>query len=285
VLFFGLAGVLGRLTGLPAPLIVLGRVLFGGLALSVVVSIQRLSLRPKRSSDALVLCAQGVLLAAHWTAFFQSINVSSVAIGLLSFSTFPLFTAALEAATTHQSPNGVQLLAACAVLGGICLLVPSLSLANATTAGIAWGLLAGATFAILSTTNRRLGRTYSSVVISLYQEGVATLVLLPLAFVLPHAALLFQPRTLLLLVVLGVFCTALAHTLFIAGLRTVTAQLASLIATLEPVWGIIFALLLLDEMPSLRTLAGGAVILTATTLPTYRALKETGKRLPAAHQR
>src|SRR5262249_11359664 len=180
VLFFGLAGALGQLTGLPAPLIVLGRVCFGGLALAVVVLGRRLSLRPKSGGGGAVLALQGVLLAAHWTAFFQSINISSVAIGLLAFSSFPLFTSAIAGATTRRPPVGGQLLAAGAVVVGIYLLVPRFTLENSTTQGVAWGLLAGATFAALSVINRQLGRAYPSVVISWYQESVATLVMLPL---------------------------------------------------------------------------------------------------------
>lgn len=67
--------------------------------------------------------------------------------------------------------------------------------------------------------------------------------------------------------VLGVVCTALAHTLFIASLRAITAQSASLLASLEPVWGIVFGILLLRAIPTVSTLLGGALILCATLLP------------------
>lgn len=266
VLFFGLSGVLGKLTGLPAPLIVLGRVVFASLALGVVARARHITLAPRRRRDLVVLAAQGVLLALHWTVFFQSINISSVAVGLLSFSTFPLFTAAIEPALLRQRPRAAQLVAAVAILPGVYLLVPSFSLDNRVTAGVAWGLAAAATFALLSVSNRWLRRSYASVTISLYQDGMAALVLLPTLLLL-HPATLIQPRTLLILLALGLLCTALAHTLFIDGLGSVSAQAASLIASLEPIWGIVFALALLGEIPAPRTLAGGAIIVAATALP------------------
>lgn len=266
VVLFGMAGVLGALSALPSPLIVLARVAIAGPALAVVVRIRGVSVRPKRRRDLLILVGQGVLLAVHWTTFFQSINVSSVAIGLLSFSSFPLFTAALEPLLLRQRPSLVQIGAALLVLPGIYLLVPTFTLQDSATVGVLWGLAAGATFALLSVTNRGLTRSYASLAISLYQDGVAALVLLPvLLFIHPAAPL--TAKQLVALVALGLACTALAHTLFIAGLRTVTAQLASLIASLEPVWGILFALLLLGQIPSGRTLLGGAVIVAATMLP------------------
>jgi drug/metabolite transporter (DMT)-like permease len=271
VLLFGLAGVLGKLTGLPSPLIVLGRVVFAGVALLVAVCVLRLPIRARSTHHLAVLLAQGALLALHWTAFFQSINVSSVAIGLLSFSSFPLFTAALEPLVLKRRANALQIVAALFVLPGVVVLTPALSVANSTTAGVLWGVLAGATFALLSVTNRWLGQSYPSVVISLYQDGVATLVLLPTLLFVPLSGFA-SPRNLAILFILGVLCTALAHTLFIEGMRGVTAQLASLVAALEPVWGILFAFVLLREIPAGRTLVGGAIILAATLLPAVEQL-------------
>lgn len=266
VLFFGLAGVLGTISMFPAPLITLARVLLATPVLAIVVFSRGLSVRPQGRSHLLILVAQGALLAIHWTAFFQSIVVSSVAIGLLAFSSFPLFAAALEPLLLKQRPTKLQVIAALFIVPGVYLLVPAFSFGNTTTAGVLWGILAGATFALLSVVNRWLGRSYPSLVISLYQDGIATLVLLPvLLFVTPA-----QPVTLraaLALVMLGVVCTALAHTLFIEGMRGISAQMASLIASLEPVWGILFALLLLHQVPTGRTLVGGGIILGAALAP------------------
>jgi len=273
VVFFGLAGVLGKLSGLPAPVIVFGRVLFAGVVLLALAVLQRRSVRPRGRRDAVVLVAQGMLLAVHWTAFFQSIAVANVAVGLLSFSSFPLFTAALEPLLFRQRPSRIQIVAALLILPGIYLLVPAFTLQDRTTLGVAWGLLAGATFALLSVANRWLGRRYHSLTITLYQDGVALGVQLPVVFLVP-GALAWTPGQLLILLVLGVGCTALAHTLFIESMHDITAQSASLLASLEPVWGIVFGVLLLREIPTGPTLLGGAIILGATLLPglvTWRA--------------
>ena len=266
VLLFGLAGVLGKLSLLPAPIIVFGRSFFAGIVLLAVCWFRHISLRPKQSRDAYLLLGQGVLLALHWTAFFQAINVSNVAIGLLSFSSFPLFTAILETLLLHQRPSRIQIIAALLILPGIYLLVPSFSLQNQTTLGVMWGVLSGASFALLSVTNRWLGRTYSSLMISLYQDGIAAIVLLPIFFFTATGSF-WTPHALLILFILGVVCTALAHTLFIASMRDITAQTASLLASLEPVWGIIFGILLFGSIPTTRTLFGGAIIVSATLLP------------------
>ncbi len=271
-LFFGLGGVLGSLTGLPAPPITLGRAAFAGLARGGWALLARLSLRPRAGRDLAILIAQGVLLAIHWTAFFQAIVVSNVAIGLLAFSSFPLFTAALEPLLLRQRPQIPEIVAATLIVPGVALLVPAFSLDNTATRGVLWGLLAGATFALLSVVNRSLSARYEGAMISFYQDGVAAIVLLPTLLLTPATPESLTLRTVLLLAALGLVCTALAHTLFISSLRDITAQLASVIAALEPVWGIGFAWLLLAESPSTRTLVGGALIVGATLIPGAVAL-------------
>lgn len=266
VLFFGLAGVLGKLSTLSSPLIVLGRVFFASPVLLTLCLLQKLPLRPRSLRDGITLVGLGALLALHWTTFFQSIAVSNVAIGLLSYSSFPLFTVILEPLLLRQRLSRIHVIAALLILPGIYLLVPSFTFQNQTTLGVFWGVLSGATFALLSVTNRGLGERYPSLVISLYQDGVATLLLLP-ALLLSNNTALWTPRELLILLFLGVFCTALAHTLFIASMRSLTAQSASLIASLEPVWGIIFGIILLHELPTLTTLLGGILIVGAVMLP------------------
>jgi hypothetical protein len=98
----------------------------------------------------------------------------------------------------------------------------------------------------------------------------AAVVLMPALLFFP-VSLLFEPRPFLILLILGVGCTAAAHTLFIAGLGHMTAQLASLLVGLEPVWGIALGLLILGEVPTQRSLAGGVIIVGATLLPAVHA--------------
>jgi drug/metabolite transporter (DMT)-like permease len=71
-----------------------------------------------------------------------------------------------------------------------------------------------------------------------------------------------------LLAFLGIVCTALAHYLFIRSLSFVRAQLASVVTALESVYAILLAALILGEVPGVRTLLGGAVILVAVVLAT-----------------
>ena len=66
-----------------------------------------------------------------------------------------------------------------------------------------------------------------------------------------------------LLLFLGVVTTALAHTLFINSLKYLPAQLAGICSSMETVYGILFALILLGEIPAIRQITGAAVIAAA----------------------
>ncbi len=268
VLLFGFPGLFTRWLPLSPPLIVLGRVVFAALALAVVMAARRVSFRKIPGRDVLLCALCGIVLAVHWSAFFEAVRISSVAVGLLSYATFPAFTVFLEPLFEHKRPDGANIFFSGLTLFGVFLIVPRFALAEPILLGVLWGLLSGATFAVLAILSRRLSRRHSSLRVAFYQDLFAGVVLLPVLFgTVPE----LSGRDLALLAVLGVFCTAVAHSLFIRGMRGVSAQTASLIASLEPVYGIGFALLLLGEVPTGRTVLGGTIILGAVLLVTLRA--------------
>jgi len=59
----------------------------------------------------------------------------------------------------------------------------------------------------------------------------------------------------------GIVCTALAYLIHNVGLKRVRATDSAIILLVEPVFGVLFAILLLQEWPTVSTLAGGALVL------------------------
>lgn len=261
VLLFGAAGLFGRILTIGPFPIVLGRVVFAAVALAAVLRWRSEPMALEKAGDGLRFLGLGVLLAAHWASFFHAIQLSSVALGLVTFSTFPVFTALLEPVFLEERLSARDVGAALLSLAGVILVVPALDWESSPTRGAAWGVFSGGTFALLSIANRGLVRRYSSLVVAFHQDAWAALVLLPVVLLLPGGWP--TPAEWGWLVLLGVVFTAAAHTLFIEGLGGVRASTASVIATLEPVYGTVFAWLLLRDAPAGRTLLGGAVILAA----------------------
>jgi drug/metabolite transporter (DMT)-like permease len=262
VLLFGFAGLFGKWLALPPVAIVFGRSAIACVTLALLTRIVR-EAAPLRASLEWRLAGGGAVLALHWVAFFQAIQIANVAVGLLGFASFPVFVLMLEALLRERRLRAGEWLTAALVTAGLLLLVPEFSIDNRTVQGLLWGLVSGFSFALLAVANRGLAVRRSASAIALWQNGIAAAVLLPLA------ALTAAPptgRDLALLLVLGVACTALAHTLFIRSLRFLSAHVASVVAALEPVYGIALALLLLGEVPGPRTLMGAALIIGAAMI-------------------
>jgi drug/metabolite transporter (DMT)-like permease len=267
VALFGFAGLFGKWLALPPVTIVFGRTLVASIALALLLRVTRGQAARLGSPIEWRLAANGAVLALHWVAFFQAIQTASVAVGLLGFASFPLFVLVLEAATRQRALRAGEWATALLVAGGLALIVPEFRWENRVVQGLGWGIVSGFSFALLAIGNRALAQRHSAGAIALWQNACAALCLLPLALV---AAAVPGGRDIALLIVLGVVCTALAHTLFIGSLRAVSAHTASVVTALEPVYGIALAFALLGETPSARTLMGGALLIGAALHATRR---------------
>jgi drug/metabolite transporter (DMT)-like permease len=267
VLLFGLAGLFGKFLTLPAWCIVLGRTGFAAVALGAVLFFSDQHCRPKEIGAMRVFALLGLLLAVHWITFFHAIQISTVAVGLLAFSTFPVFITCIEPWWFNEKRRLVDVVIALLVVAGLVIMVYPSPLDGQIFSGVLWGVISGFTFALLSLFNRQSVRDYPPVLVAFYQNAIAALLLLP---ILVWTDVRIGVGQWGLLALLGVVCTALSHALFIRGLTHVRAQLASVIACLEPLYGIVLAYFLLHEMPSAHTLAGGTVILMTTFLAMRR---------------
>jgi drug/metabolite transporter (DMT)-like permease len=274
VLLFGLAGLFGKWLILSPFIIVLGRVFFASITLALLLRFSKQSIKISPRKNYLYLIFLGLILAVHWVSFFKSIQISTVAVGLLSFATYPVFTTFLEPLLLKEKIVKMNISFSLFCVAGVFLIIPSFGLDNSTFVGVLWGLLSSITFAVLTILNRKLTQHFSSLLIAFYQDFFAMLFLLPFYFVLRPA---LNTNDILLLCVLGVFCTAGSHTLFIKGMKRIKAQTASMIHFLEPVYGIIFAFFFLHEIPSLRIILGGAIILWGQILIILRIFKKRKK--------
>ena len=258
VLLFGLAGLFAKWINLPSIYITFGRVFFSSLALGLYMLIRRHNLRVADRKDFVLLVFAGAILALHWWAFLESIQISTVAIGTITFSSFPLFVTFLEPLVFHQRLERRNVIMAMIVLIGVVITIPEFSLGNSMFIGILVGMLSALAYAVLTIINKSFAEKYSGTVTAFYEQAVAALVLLP--FVL-FTKIQPTPSDIGLLLFLGIITTATAHTLFINSLKVLPAQLAGVCSSMETVYGILFALLLLGETPSIREIVGAIIIL------------------------
>lgn len=271
VMLFGFSAVLGQFVSAPAVIIAGGRVIFSSITLLIFSLVTKASLKLRSKKDYGIALFTGVVLAVHWTTFFQSIQSSSVAIGTITFSAFPLFLTFLEPLVFHEKLRFRSVISALVLLLGVGITIPSFSLENETTIGIVWGLISALAYGVMSLSNRYLSGFYESRTICLYEQGTAAVVLLPALFLLQVQ---WTVENVVGIAAIGLVCTAIAHSLYVAAQRNVKAQTAGVISGMETVYGILFAFLFLGEVPGVRELIGGAIILGVAVFSSLTSSKK-----------
>mgnify|MGYP000909584063 FL=1 len=274
VLLFGITGLFGKFLNMPPQYIVLGRVFFASLSIGLYLIVSKSSVKLASIKDYIIVIVMGVLLALHWTAFFKSVQVSTVAIALLTFSAYPIFVTFIEPMMFKEKLKKIDIIFAFLMFVGVILIVPKFDLRNDLTIGVLWGMFACFTFSIMSLLNRKLAANYSGSLITFYEQVTASIVLMPVLFFHKPELTTFDWG---LIILLGVVFTGLAHSLFIGGMKDVRAQTAGIIAGLESFYGIIFAVVILCEIPSIRELSGGLIILSTALLSTFLSSRQNPK--------
>ena len=120
-------------------------------------------------------------------------------------------------------------------------------------------MISSFTYAILTLANRYFSARDAARTICLYEQGSAAIVLLPALFLMEAS---WRIQDIAGVAFVGFICTAFAHSLYISAQKSVRAQTAGIVSGMETVYGIVYALLFLGEIPSVRELIGGAVILS-----------------------
>ncbi|HET8596763.1 MAG TPA: DMT family transporter [Castellaniella sp.] len=257
---FGLSGILGELIRAGAALITGGRALFAAAALLWFIrrAGRRLQGPPRAARAPLALA--GVLLAVHWISFFTAVKLGGIAVATLGFASFPAFTTVLEGLLFRERARPAEWMAVVLVSAGLALVAPSFDWRDQAAAGLAWAVLSGLSFALFALANRKAVGLMPGRELACGENLIVALLILPGCA--PAFGSLRAPDW-LWLVLLGVFCTALPHTLLVSSLARVKARTAGIVIALEPVYAIVFAAILFAQYPSGRALAGGALILGA----------------------
>ena len=258
---FGVSGILGKLCQSSAPVLVCGRALFAVAALGLLcLSRHEAPWRGLNRRDLTGLALSGALLTVHFVTFFQAIKLGGVAVGTLGFACFPAFTTLFEALAYRERPTAAELWGLAAVSLGLICLTPAFSLNSSATHGLLWAVLSGAVYALVAIANRRTAAAISGMRACWWQNVVILACLLPFT---AHALPPVPSLDWLWIACLGLFCTALAYSLYVGSLTALKARQAATIITLEPVYAILMAWLLFGDAPGPRTLFGGALILGA----------------------
>jgi len=267
VALFSAAAVLAQMTALDSITIVFGRTLFASTALFFLLrkgDIDQLLFRVS-CAQKLVLITTGALLCGHWIAFFTAVTTGSVTISLITFATFPAFVITLNALFGLETTCFRNIAVVVAIMIGA--IVPLQEPGDYGFAPWLYGFASAASFALLIVLSKQLIASVSAKNISLIQNTIAW----PLALLFVPSASLGKVTSYqwLLLLLCGVICTAVAHTLIIGAMKKLSAFESSLYINLEPAYGILLAVMLLGDSVATREIIGGTIIVLAVAAGSY----------------
>jgi drug/metabolite transporter (DMT)-like permease len=272
----GIISIFPKIIILPPKDIIFFRSVFAALVLILYIGISGKSLRLSNRNEYGLMAVMGVLLATHWVSFFYSIQVSTVAIGIISFFTYPVMTAILEPLFLNKSIRLPDIVITLIVSIGVLFIIPEFSFQSKSIAGILFGLLSAFLYALRNVLQKKYLVSRSGTIVMFYQILV---VAISLFFFLTPSSIQVSGKSLVWLTVLGVLLTALPHTLYIKSLMTLKATTVSVINSLQPVYAVIFAMMILQERPAARTLIGGSIIFLASLYEGIRVSRDSNKIL------
>ena len=211
-------------------------------------------------------------MAIHWVTYFYALQLSGIAIGMLSLFTYPVITAFLEPLFTKHKVNLIQVFLAIIICLGMYLILPEFNLENTKTQGILWGTLSALSYSLRNLVLKSSVNNVEAPVIMFYQMLVTALLLFPSLFFFPLDEV---PSALPALLSLALFTTCLGHSLFIRSFKNFSVSTVSILSSIQPVYGIILGILFLNETPSITTLIGGVLILSTVVIEGVLSTKKS----------
>lgn len=272
VLIISTSAVLGRYITLHPAVTIFYRTVLASIVFFLYCYIRKIDLNIKNRKDLLKFIIAGILLALHWVTYFFSLQLSNVAIALLSLFTYPVITSFLEPVLLKTTFNKVHLFLGILILAGIYFLTPELDFENDYFLAVLLGIFSAVAYALRNILMKKEVEKYNGTSLMFYQIVVVAICLSPAMFFSDFKIVLGQWKPLLILAVLT---TCIGHTLFLMSFRNFSITAASIMSSIQPVYGIILGVLFLNEIPGMETIIGGTLIISAVIIESLISMKKS----------
>ncbi|MCX7055194.1 MAG: DMT family transporter [Proteobacteria bacterium] len=263
VVIWGFTAILGKLITLPAFALVWWRMFLVVAALAVLPAfwrgVRRMSLRTIG-----IFAGIGVVVALHWVSFYGAIKLANASVAATCMGVAPIIMSVVEPWITNKRFDPRELLIGVAAIPGVMLVVGGTP--QGMRLGIAVGVLSALLVAVFGSLNKRYVELGEPMAVTGLELAAGT-AFLPLLAVLFGGKAMSLPlpdaHDAVLLVILALACTLFPFVLSLVALRNLSAFSAQLAVSLEPVYAVFLAMLLLGEQRELgpQFYAGLVIIL------------------------
>ncbi|NQZ75708.1 MAG: DMT family transporter [Ekhidna sp.] len=255
VLIWGFTAILGLLIEIPSVEVVFFRTLISALGLWVLLKVWKRSLRIRDKRKLLIILGTGVLIAVHWILFFLSARISNASVCLAGMATCSLWTSLIEPISQGRKVRGFEVLLSVIAFAGIGIIF---NVEIHYLSGLLVAVLSAFISSVFTVINGRLSKTYDPYVITYYEmigACLATVLFFPVysSYFVDSLALDPSPSDWLYLAILALVCTVYAYSISVELMKRLSAFSINLVVNLEPVYGIVLALLIFgasEEMSS-----------------------------------
>ena len=267
VLLWGFTAILGKLISLPALELVWWRMTIVVAVLLAWPRVRRELRRTDRQSIA-IFAGIGIVVALHWLTFYAAIKLANASVAVTCMAIGPIFMAFTEPWIARRRFDLRELAVGVAALPGVALVVGGTP--GGMRAGLAVGVLSAFLVAIFGSLNKRHVERAGPLVITGVELAAGTLFLTLVALTWTREGPLMPlpgARDAGFLAILALGCTLLPFALSLEALRHTSAFTAQLAVSLEPVYAVILAILLLGEQRQLtRTFYVGVLVIVGAVL-------------------
>ncbi len=265
VFLWGFTAILGLLIKLSFPEVVFYRTLISFIAFIPVLYLAKVSFKVE-PKVMIKLLATGVIISFHWLLFFGAARYANASVSLIGLATTSLWTALLEPIARKKRISKLELLFGVVIILGVYVIyIDDFSYGLGLVMSIASAFFA----ALFSVANSLFVNRHHPMQITFYETGGAFLGTIP--FVLWHlqskGTSLAMPSTMDwgYLLVLALVCTVYANSAWVFILKKISAFSANLVINLEPIYGILLALLIFGQAEKMNPgFYWGGVIIIAT---------------------
>lgn len=267
VFIAGFTGILGELISVNAVPLVWFRMIIALVIIFVFINVTKTNIKVSPKT-LLKFSLAGIVIALHWITFFGSIDASNVSIALTMFSTGAFFASFIEPIIYKRKIIWYEILFGLIVVIGVLIITKS---EITHLKGILLGILSAFFASLFAVFNGKFLETHPPRIISFYEflSGVLfiTLFLIVFKFNFSTEVFVLTKLDIIYLFILGSICTAYAFIAAVKIMRHISPYTVVLTYNLEPIYGIILAILLFPEKEKMNpTFYYGAVLIISTVL-------------------
>ena len=280
VLIWGFTAILGLLISLPAIELVFYRTLIASFGVALLFLLKKKSLLMP-FPDMMKVTGVGFVIAMHWILFFWSARVSTASVCLAGMATTSLWTAFVEPVFNRTKIKWYEVGLGLIVISGLLVIF---SFESGYWLGLSMALVSSFLAAVFSVLNGKLAHKHNPYQITFYEMAGAclfSLLFMPVysSFITGNGLNLnWVGYDWFWLFILGGICTVYAFSVSVELMKRLSVFSINLTVNLEPVYGIILAVLIFGESEKMtpQFYLGTAIILVSVL--TYPVLNYLNRR-------